>query len=541
MNVQHARVLLLGLAVACGPKAPPPPAAEPQATDGSTSVENGAVAEPEWSNERRDEQVNAALSLLITGRPDDARRALDMLAPVAQKEPDLAEVPYNEGVAWLIVGDLEQARKRFLRATDIDPSLAEAWLNLGAMSEEVGEHDRALQSYRSGLRHSPDHPALMAAVVGVLRQVKQYDAAVREAKAAIAADSNNVGAYNELGQVYLAMNKLELAQFVYDRAIQQVPGASEDPRIHANLARVYLAQERDVQARGELERALELDPDLVLARLYVADLAIEDRDYERVVSTLEPTLAVTGDDPAVHMNLGIGYRGTGRLEEAQKAYDKALELDPSNPDPYLNIAVIVGDHLKDYDRALGILDTYERQGGTRTDLSAEFRADFEKQQKRIEAAKRRAEARKKREERKKLAAAAEKRRQEEEAKAATEESAAPPPPAAPDPAPEPNPAPEPAPETAAPAETAPEPPPPPPPAPTASAAALGSSCTDVGACGAGLECAHDAICREVGKAGTFTAGLGCMQDADCAYGLSCSGNVCSEAAAAPAAASPWGN
>ncbi len=303
MNRRLGLVALVALTLAgCGEKKAPEPAAT-AAPDSSAQAdgEGAAASAPAWDEKRRNEQYDSALSLLATGKPAEAKQALDILGEIAQKEPDLAEVPYNQGVAWLIVGDTEQARKRFLRATDIDPSLAASWQNLGALAEERGELDRALQNYRSGLRYSPEDGALRAAEIGILRQMRQYDAAVRQAKAAIQADSNNVDAYNQLGLVYLETNRVELAQFIYQRALQIVVAAQNDPFMHANLGRVFFAQGEIRAAEEEFKKALELDPNLVVARLYIADMAIDNRDYATVVSTLEPTLALAGSNPHIHI------------------------------------------------------------------------------------------------------------------------------------------------------------------------------------------------------------------------------------------------
>lgn len=380
-------MLLISLGLtACGPKAPPESASEPVASESSETVpgEGAEASEPAWDERRRDETYNSAISLLTTGQAEDAKRAIELLREVGEREPDLAEVPYNKGVAWLIIGDTAQARKRFLRATEVDPELAAAWQNLGAMAEERGELDRALQHYRSGLRYSPEDGALRGAEIGILRQMRQYDAAMRQAKAAIQSDGNNVDAYNQLGLVYLETGQIELAQFIYNRALSIVIPAKSDPYMYANLGRVYLAQGLTTAASEQFTKALELDPGLVLARLYVAEMAIDNRDYETIVSTLEPTLTTAKNNPAIHVNLGIGYRGIGRLEESKKSYEKALELNPSDPSPYLNLAVLVGDHMKDYDQALGLLDTYQRQGGKQVEVVDTWRADFEKQKKRLE-------------------------------------------------------------------------------------------------------------------------------------------------------------
>lgn len=551
--------LLAGGLLACGPKQGPAVAAAP-APEATTT--DAAPAAPVWSEQRRDEQFNAALSLLSAGSPEAAQKALEMLEEISQNEPGIPEVAYNRGVAWLIIGDVEKAQKRFLRATDLDSSLAVAWQNLGALAEEGGDLDTALQRYRAGLRASPDDGALRAAEIGILRQKGQYVVAVRQAKAAIQADSNNVGAYNQLGLVYLETGQVELAQFIYQRAMQIVVQAKSDPQMYANLGRVFFAQDQIRAAEEQFKKALELDPNLVLARLYIADMAIDNRDFDTVVSTLEPTLAIAGDNPSVHLNLGIGYRGTGRLEEAKKSYEKALELKPSDPGPYLNLAVLLGDHLKDYDQALGMLDTYERQGGQEAGTVDAWRKDFAKQKKRLEIEAKRRKRREDAERRRTEAAAAQRRIDDEKAREEAEAAKqAPPPPAVaptsaaeePSAAPAATPAPE---STPAPAAAAPAPEPAPPatdptPAPAAPPAAApqaadsaaesaGQNCSAMGSCGDGLECASDGICRPAAAPGIYGEGIGCFQDADCAYGLGCIANRCATAGES-GSASPWGN
>jgi hypothetical protein len=342
----------------------------------------------------------------------------------------------------------------------------------------------------------------------------------------------------------LETGQVELAQFIYNRAMQIVVAAKADPNMHANLGRVYWEQGLKSAATDEFNAALQIDPNLVLARLYIAEMAIDNRDYETVVSTLEPTLAIAGNDPAIHVNLGIGYRGTGRLEDAKKSYEKALDLDPSDPSPYLNLAVLMGDHFKEYDQAIGLLDTYQRQGGGEAGKVDTWRTDFEKQKRRLDVEAKRKKRRDDAARRRKDAEAAERRIQEEKDRKASEEQAAgaaqppaeetQPPAAAEEPAPaEPVPTeppvekPDPVPETA--------------PAAPPAAAVAGTDCAVVGSCGGGYECANDGVCREAGTPGTFSAGIGCFQDVDCAYGLVCASSQCAAPAGASSSDNPWGN
>lgn len=282
-------LLVLG---ACGPKKPsadsvvpsPPPATSvaPSPPQPGAPGAPAVVVEQEKSLAERVEEANA---LLVGGRtPEEARAGLEKLKALAEGEPDRAELHYNMGVAYLRLGDLSSGRKAFLRATDLDPKVGDAWYNLGALAEQDGDLDRALRSYQAGLRYAPDNGYLAAGEIGVLRKLRKYPEAEARSKEAIKRNANNIGAYNNLGLVYLDQGKADLAQFVYQRAINVVEGAVDDPLIHCNLGRVFLTQKHKELATVELEAALKIDPKLVSALMVLGELHLQDHNWDAAVS-----------------------------------------------------------------------------------------------------------------------------------------------------------------------------------------------------------------------------------------------------------------
>ena len=531
-------------------------------TDSDGSAASSPVVE-ELTPEMIEARVNEAAAWLTTRQPEQASTALATLKELSVEAPDLAEIPYNMGVAYEILGDDTEARKRYLRATDIDPTLGEAWLNLGALAEREGDLNRALQAYRAGLRNAADNPELTAGVIGVLRKLGKHESAIAEARTALAKNANNVNAYNNLGLVYIDQGNLDLAQFIYQKALADIPGASDNALIHANLGQVFLLQEKTGNARLEFEKALELQPDLVAAKMLLAQLHMDNRDWEATSEVLESALEVEPENPAIHTNLGIAYRGLGQLEKAQASYEKALELEPANPDPYLNLAILFADHMQAYDAALQALETYTAQGGTRAELVEEWDTAIRKEQKKFERAQERKKRREEAKKREELARqAAEQEAAEEAARQAAEEAA----------------------QQAAEQEAASQPQDaedgagidgagldgmaPSVGTPTEEASeggsdggdatggdtpwggegtqsasvgeilqaaesggilGMGESCSAVGGCSnAALECSSGGTCQEAGSLGTYLYGVGCSADTDCAIGLACISQVCSE-------------
>ena len=107
--------LVLSLA-ACGGKAPPTPA--PEAAREAAAVEILTT----------DERVARAAALLTTKAEADAQAALTDLQPLLVAEPDRVDIPFNMGLAYHQLGDALNARKYYLRATAIEPTLGAAWL-----------------------------------------------------------------------------------------------------------------------------------------------------------------------------------------------------------------------------------------------------------------------------------------------------------------------------------------------------------------------------------------------------------------------------
>jgi tetratricopeptide (TPR) repeat protein len=68
-------------------------------------------------------------------------------------------------------GDLEGARQRFLRATEVHENLAEAWNELGGVLLRMGKPEEALTVVRRGAEIEADHPALLANLLVCCRRL----------------------------------------------------------------------------------------------------------------------------------------------------------------------------------------------------------------------------------------------------------------------------------------------------------------------------------------------------------------------------------
>lgn len=355
----------------------------------SAKEEEVSASAPEF------EQVNAALHML----GDDATRAKGVmqLQALKAKYPKNAYIVFNLAVASYLNNDIATAQRGFEQTVELDPSIGQAWVYLGALDERAGRLDAAVARYRGGLAKDPENQDLWGALVGVLRKMGRSDDAINEGKKALKINANNLSVYNNLGLIYLDRGELDLAKFVYNKALVGIPGAEENAYIHANLGRVLFEDKNYPGAQAHLEKAVELDPNFVPALIYLSHLHLDNRNFKAMVPLLENARKFDPDNHSVLVNLGIAYRGLGRLDDAIAVYQRALELKPNNPDPWFNLGIIYGDYKKDYAQAITSFQTYIDKGGKEKATALLYIEEVKKEKEKAEAKAAREAKRKQRE------------------------------------------------------------------------------------------------------------------------------------------------
>jgi DNA-binding winged helix-turn-helix (wHTH) protein/TolB-like protein/Tfp pilus assembly protein PilF len=82
------------------------------------------------------------------------------------------------------------------------------------------------------------------------------------------------------------------------------------------------------RAQAAYERALALNPNLLDAQMFLANLFVDTGKVERAVPLLRDALKTNGNYAAAHWELGYAYRFTGMLEESVAECERARQLDP---------------------------------------------------------------------------------------------------------------------------------------------------------------------------------------------------------------------
>src|SRR6478609_3732242 len=148
----------------------------------------------------------------------------------------------------------------------------------------------------------------------------------------MAREKDNIGASDEHNS-----RGIELADRGWlDEAIKEFRKAIDlDPtsaHAHDNLATVYAEKKQFREALTEYLTAIRLEPDSATAHYNLACF-LSTHGAEMSVAEYKEAIELDPEYPDAHLNLGLTYADHGRVEEAMKELNTAIELDPADAFP----------------------------------------------------------------------------------------------------------------------------------------------------------------------------------------------------------------
>lgn len=130
-----------------------------------------------------------------------------------------------------------------------------------------------------------------------------------------------------------AEGKFEAAREDYLEALKDLE-AEDHPVVLAALADTYMHEERIEEAREQLERALEIDPNHVPSLIGTMAILVDEGNFEQA----DELLARLPNDQELHptlmMKLAQGYYNSDHMEEAKTILDRTIRDHPDEAIAY---------------------------------------------------------------------------------------------------------------------------------------------------------------------------------------------------------------
>ena len=158
--------------------------------------------------------------------------------------------------------------------------------------------------------------------------------------------------------VHMDNGKLDEAVPLFETALALQPDAT-DALIHRS--NLYMMKAQAEEAKADLERCISLRPDLTFAYLRLATLKMAIGDTGGADEALNSAEKLEPESSDVHSYRGELYFAKGDLPSATAEFKRAIELNSSNPNAYVNLALAVmntptDSQIPDFQEAVRLLE-----------------------------------------------------------------------------------------------------------------------------------------------------------------------------------------
>jgi tetratricopeptide (TPR) repeat protein len=239
----------------------------------------------------------------------------------AQAASDVNET-FRQASAAMRQGNLGEAAAGFASVAQASPAFAEAHFNLALVREEQGRFDEAIASFQKALALKPRlHGANLFLGVAYFR-INQLDKAIAAIEKETAAYAKDAPAWMWLGVVRLAQDEPEEAAAALDKAAKLAP---DDMDILYHRGRAHL-----LVSKNSYGRMFRVDPRSWRVHQVMAQANAEADRHVDAVTEYQTAIKLAPTQPGLHEELGSEYRSLGKIQEAEDAYLRELEIDPNN-------------------------------------------------------------------------------------------------------------------------------------------------------------------------------------------------------------------
>jgi protein O-GlcNAc transferase len=307
-----------------------PPPAEVRPDPGPTLKRRAAV-----------EKYNQGIRLLSSKRGTSFYEAVTAFEEAAGLDPGLYEAHYNLGVLYDRGNDYPRAKAAFRAALAARLDDRATLLNLASAARKAGRLGEAVDLLMGILKTRPDDFEARHSLAVLYRLQGDHARAIEQARWVLDRDPGQVLAYNNLATIFSEAGRHEMAEDLFRRALALAP---DDPRVLNNLGLARLRSAHVQEALDMFLRAARAEPPLPEAALNAAAVYMQTADYARAAEVYQRLgQRVPGFLPA-QVGLAVAQRGLGRIEEAERSYQRVLGLDPSHPEAMFNLGLLYLNH-----------------------------------------------------------------------------------------------------------------------------------------------------------------------------------------------------
>ncbi len=300
-----------------------------------------------WAKKAKSDSRPRFKLLEIYQAQEDNSKIIDIAKELVGLGEYSCELFLTLGKAYLATGKDDKALDAFNRAVGEDPGNLEPHLELGRLYLSKGLYQEATAEFKDVLSIDPTSiEAHYRMGVAYVRLGESYEAIYELEK--VCSPAVEYKAIEELGDEYpRALEELGTLYFHQGRAkdavdillkVRDLDGSTTQSELI--LGQALKSMNRDSKAIEAFRNSIALDRKNGSAHLGLGELHLDREEYAEAINSLEQAEDTLKDNFQVHHLLAMAYLGNGGISSAEKHFLKALGLDASRMEPYVELGKI---------------------------------------------------------------------------------------------------------------------------------------------------------------------------------------------------------
>ncbi len=235
---------------------------------------------------------------IASGKPDSSSAVLESFLSNHPQSNTADRLRFRQAENLLQSGDYKSAIssfKEYIRITNNDHMVAEAYFNLADAYEQINNIPQAIAAYQAIVDQYPKSDRVPVALLNLgrlSRKTNEYDAAI--------------GYY------------------------QKLLGASNNYRLEAliGLGETYLSMNQPEKARDQFEKGLQFRPNSDLCQLGVGQVALQEKNYDQAQNIFSKLSSQNTAEPGARAQyyLGLALQDQNKYSDAIKEFSKVKVL-----------------------------------------------------------------------------------------------------------------------------------------------------------------------------------------------------------------------
>lgn len=210
----------------------------------------------------------------------------------------------------------------------------EAWFQLAAVRQELGNFEPAAEAYREVVALDPDHVDAHFYLGNTCLALGDGPGAIAAFREVIRLKPDHRQARLNLGALYELQRNFPEAEKCYRAALRQEP---QNPELHYNLGNSLHGQQKYVDAIEYYRDAIRLHPAYADAYNNCGNSLAQLERYDESLTCYRQALQINPRLAAAHNNIGNTFSRMHRAADAMAAYERALQIDPHYAEALTNL------------------------------------------------------------------------------------------------------------------------------------------------------------------------------------------------------------